>query len=134
MALKEELNALKPLFGTESPAFYERIKSIAETYSSEEDKKEIALFMDECIQETETGMTRLEELTIKMQLQEVSEIISLSWIAKKYFGKTKNWLYQRINGNTVNGKPCRFTSEEVETFNHALKDISQRIGSLSISY
>lgn len=134
MTLKQELQVLKPMFGTESEEFYERVRNLASTYTSEEDKAEIAEFMDECIRETEVGMTRLEELTIKIQLQEVSEIVSLSWIAKKYFGKTKNWLYQRINGNIVNGKPCRFTNEEIETFNHALKDISKKTGSLSISY
>jgi len=58
----------------------------------------------------------------------------LSFIAKHYFGKTKEWLYQRINGNVVNGKPCRFTAEELDRFNHALKDISQKIGSLRLSY
>lgn len=134
MTLKEELNTLRPLFGTESEEFYTRVEHISKTFTGEQDKKEISAFMDECLNSIEKEVDHLEEQCIKLQLQEVSEIISLSWIAKKYFGKTKNWLYQRINGNIVNGKPCRFTNEELETFNHALKDISQKIGSLSISY
>lgn len=133
MTLKEELNALRPFFGIESDEFYTRVEHISKTYTSEEDKKEISAFMDRCINNIEKDINHLEEQCIKLQLQEVSEIISLAWIAKKYFGKTKNWLYQRINGNVVNGKPCRFTNEEIEIFNNALKDISQKIGSLSLT-
>lgn len=31
-----------------------------------------------------------------------------------------------INGNLVNGKPARFTQEELQTFNNALQDISKK--------
>ena len=134
MTLKEELDALRPLMGTESGEFYSRVKHIADTYTSEGDKKMIADFMDECLNEISGEIAGMEERTIKLQLQNISEIISLSFIAKHYFGKTKEWLYQRINGNVVNGKPCRFTAEELDRFNHALKDISQKIGSLRLSY
>lgn len=134
MALNDELLALKPLLGTDAPDFYTKVKEISSRYNSDEDKKTIADFISEQLQSVDEKLDVLEEKAIKAQLQEISEIISLSWIAKKYFGKTKNWLYQRINENIVNGKPCRFTNEEIEIFNHALKDISQKIGSLSLSY
>lgn len=134
MALNDELLALKPLLGTDAPDFYTKVKEISSRYHSDEDKKTIADFISEQLQSVDEKLDVLEEKAIKAQLQEISEIISLSWIAKKYFGKTKNWLYQRINENIVNGKPCRFTNEEIEIFNHALKDISQKIGSLSLSY
>ena len=103
MTLKEELDALRPLMGTESGEFYSRVKHIAGTYTSEGDKKMIADFMDECLNEISSEIAGMEERTIKLQLQNISEIISLSFIAKHYFGKTKEWLYQRINGNVVNG-------------------------------
>ena len=134
MTLHEELKELKSLFGTESPKFEELAKRISSTYTSTEDKKEIEKFMDGLISDTRIEIDRLEENVIKLQLQEISEIISLSYLAKKYFGKTKSWLYQRINGNIVNGKPCKFTESELATLNNALKDISNKIGSLSISY
>lgn len=82
---------------------------------------------------TEETDQMLTEITIKAQLAEVSEIISLSYLAKHYFNRSKAWLYQRINGNTVNGRPCRFTPQEIETFNRALQDISKRIGSLTLT-
>lgn len=134
MALKDELLALKPLFGTESSEFNNRVKDIASRYTSEADKKVIADFISERLQNIDNGLDVIEETAIKIQLQEVAEIVSLSYLAKKYFNKSRAWLYQRLNGNIVNGKPARFTEEELRTFNNALQDISQKIGSLSISY
>jgi hypothetical protein len=75
----------------------------------------------------------IKETRIKAQLLEISNIVSLSYIAKKYFQKTRTWLYQKINGNKVNGKPACFTSEEIETFNLALQEISKKIGSTVVS-
>jgi hypothetical protein len=62
-----------------------------------------------------------------------TEILPLAYIAKNYFHKTRTWLYQRINGNLVNGKPAKFSKKEKEIFNQALKDISNRIGSINIA-
>ena len=134
MALKDELLALKPLLGTDSPEFYTKMREIAAKYNSEEDKKAIADFVSERLQNIDRKLDVIEESAIKLQLQEVAEIVSLSYLAKKYFNKSRSWLYQRLNGNLVNGKPARFTKEELQTFNNALQDISQKIGSLSISY
>ena len=133
MALKDELQALKPLLGTDSPEFYIKMREIAAKYNSEEDKKAITNFVSERLQNIEKKLDVLES-AINFQVQEVAEIGSLSYLAKKYFNKSRSWLYQRLNGNLVNGKPARFTQEELQTFNNALQDISKKIGSLSISY
>jgi hypothetical protein len=55
-----------------------------------------------------------------------------SYIARNYFKKSKNWIYQRVNGYQVNGKTSRFTDSEIEKFNFALQDISKRLGSIAI--
>ena len=73
-----------------------------------------------------------KELTVKEQLKDISEVVSLSYIAKKYFGKSRAWLYQRINGNVVRGQVYKLSPEEIDTLNFALHDISNKIGSLSI--
>lgn len=134
MTLKEELLTLKPLLGTDSPEFYDKVRDISSRYNSEEDKKVIADFVSERLQNIDKELDVIEENAIKLQLQEVAEIVSLSYLAKKYFNKSRAWLYQRLNGNIVNGKPARFTNEELQTFNNALQDISKKIGSLNISY
>lgn len=81
---------------------------------------------------TETN-ERAHDLIVKEQLKDILPVVSLSFIAREYFGKTKEWLYQRINGNTVNGKPARFTEEEVKTLNSALHDIAQKLLKISVS-
>ena len=49
---------------------------------------------------------------IREKLGNLPEIINLSAVARKCFGKSRTWLYQRINGNKVNGKPAYFTRAE----------------------
>lgn len=61
------------------------------------------------------------------QLEEVLNYISLSSVATDYFGKSKQWLYQRVKGYSVNGKPASFTEKEKEHFVSALLDISDKI-------
>ncbi|AFR35892.1 DUF5053 domain-containing protein [Riemerella anatipestifer] len=78
-------------------------------------------------------LSELKKLNVRNALDEVSDFISLSYVAEKYFGKTKSWLYQRINENTVNGKPAKFTEKEIETLNYALQDLSKKIGSVRIA-
>lgn len=72
-------------------------------------------------------------LKVKEQMSEISDIISMSYIAKTYFNKSKSWLSQRINGYDVNGKPAKFSPEEIDTLNSAFEDISKKIGALRVS-
>ena len=73
-------------------------------------------------------------LKVKEQLEKVSSIISMSYIAKNYFKKSKSWFSQRLNEFDVNGKPVKFTSDEIETLNFAISDISNKLGSFRVSY
>ena len=73
----------------------------------------------------------LDEISLKVELNDVSKMLSMSYIAEKYFGKTSQWLYQRINGNTVNGKPASFTPDERKKLANSLCDIGgliRRVG------
>ena len=70
---------------------------------------------------------RTEEL--RMQLKTLAPALSLGYIAKTYFGKSSTWLYQRLNGNVVNGKVAHFTCEEIKTFKAALADLGARLSS-----
>ena len=74
---------------------------------------------------------RVEELTVAEQMGEVTKIVSMAYIAQNYFGKTRSWLAQKLNGNTVDGKTAQFSTEELATLKFALSDISKKLGSLS---
>lgn len=105
---------------------------------TEEDKKLITEAVDEDFskihQEVEDCKDLSHRIEVRKRLEEVLPFISISKFAEVYFGKSASWLHQRINGNVVHGKPCRFTDEEVDIFNRALQDISKKLGSLNISY
>lgn len=136
-ALKEELELLKLLMNEPTPenieAFESKVLEIKANYPSNDDANTIADFILSCYQNINIGLENInQELTVRQQLEEVKEVISLSYIAKKYFGKSKQWLNNRINGCIVNGKPCKFTEEEKQQLNYAISDIGKRLGSIRI--
>lgn len=120
----------------------DEIKKLKEKYQNTENEKEIAaihsemnlLFTDnpdefadsllECIKESNK---KADELLLKQKLEDILPVISVSYLAKNYFKKTPQWFYQRLNGNSVNGKEAHFTHKELETLAIALKEIGQKL-------
>ena len=99
-----------------------------------EEKKEAGKIMRELMaKKREVRHVKRTDINIKERLSEIQNVISLSYIAKYYFGKDKSWLYHRINGTNINGKPAAFTNEELDTLANALKDISSKISETSLS-
>jgi len=106
------------------------IDDFCRQYEGNEDAK---LEIDRLLKKSvATAGKRIDDLSIKMQLQETAEMLNLSFIAKHYFHKTRGWLSQRINSHVVNGKPAKFTEKEMDTLNFALKDMGKKIGSISV--
>jgi hypothetical protein len=137
MKLNEELKKLKSYMGGKNDAaFREQADYIRANFTSESDQKTIDDFIASCLKKvsdkTEELIQEAESILVREQLKDVSEIISISYIAEKYFNKKRAWIYQKINGNMKNGKPAKFTDSEIKTFNFALQDISHKIGSLAI--
>lgn len=99
-----------------------------------EDEKLIATFVGARLSQLTADIEQLHEDATKLQLGEIGDMINLSYIAKKYFKKSRAWLSQRVNGNLVNGKPCRFTPAELDTFNAALRDMSERLANVVVKY
>lgn len=71
--------------------------------------------------------------TIAEQLGDINNMISKSYVARAYFGKSRYWLSQKLNGNIVNGKPAKFTPAELETLRGALRDMSEQLEKMSNS-
>lgn len=57
---------------------------------------------------------------------ELGDYLNKRTIAQEYFGKSREWLTQRIVGNIVNGKKAEFKPEEYERFAYALRDIAKQ--------
>lgn len=136
--LQKELEVLKQIMNSDNPAkvvdFQQKVDEINKLYPSESEGDIIADFVMQCYEEISSELDQVKnELTVRQQLADISGFISLSYIAKTYFGKSKQWLNNKINGCIVNGKPCKFTEDEKEKLNHALNDLSKKLGSIRIS-
>ncbi|MCL2651612.1 MAG: DUF5053 domain-containing protein [Candidatus Azobacteroides sp.] len=95
---------------------------------SEDEKKEVQRVFLECQDAViKEGRELIAELKLKNELEHVSKYVSMSYIAKNYFGKSRQWINNRIKGNLVNGKPAGFTSDELNQFSTALVNLSNEI-------
>lgn len=128
--MKQELEKLKEAYcATKSDKklaeIHRRMTALAESDSE--------LFTQTMVELARDTAERATEMVVKERLKEVLPALSMTYIAKTYFKKTSQWLYQRLNGNEVNGKPARFTPNELETLEFALKDISKKTGAIHFS-
>lgn len=118
--------------GIKDPASFEKELSKLEkkAHINADFKKELYREFKESL--GKTGET-IMQLSIRKQMESVLEIVSISYIAKTYFSKSRQWLHHRINGNIVNGKPATFTPGQLKTLQSALKDISKKIDAVRIA-
>lgn len=129
--LKDDLLKMDTLHGEELDAHLLEMKAL---YTKPEEKEAIRKHLDAELNAIGNRVDSLDKsITIREQMNEIIDLVPVSYIAKNYFGKSRAWLYQRINGYKVRGRVYSLNEKEVETFNRALKDISNKIGSLSVS-
>lgn len=125
-------NELKSLMGKTDKASEERRDEISlwlkENSANEEVKEAYNRFMTEGLAEVKSGVDKLRE-----QIDSRYDLLPISYIAQHYFGKSKAWLYQRLNGNKVRGKVYTLNDEQKDIFNSAVKDIARQIGSVQLS-
>lgn len=131
--MKTLTEKLQNLQGLGIDAFKKEFNKINTLHNSKEDKQIIEDFFKENAKKAiDENHKEISEISLKIKLQEVTEILSLSYIAKTYFKKSRQWFSQRLNNNIVNGTPAQFTTDEIKVLNIALQDISKKIGSISI--
>lgn len=136
--VQDILAEMRPLMGSLDVEERKKLNALEEELKAlqmtAEDKAIAKAWYEEGLEEIKKSIGHVEhELKIRNQLKEVADLLPLSYIAKNYFGKSAAWLYQRINGNKVRGKVYTLNREEIDTFNRALKEIGNKISSLSIT-
>jgi hypothetical protein len=95
---------------------------------TDSEKREFAsAFADAARADTQRIRKLYNEVTVRMKLEDILGIVSMAYIAKVYFHKSKSWFSQKLNGNLKNGEPSSFTEEELKTLSGALQDISVKI-------
>ena len=67
------------------------------------------------------------EISFLTQLDGIESLLNLTQFSKRYFGKTKSWLFQRLHGWNVHGRPAKFTESEKKKFSEALILLSEDI-------
>lgn len=98
---------------------------------SEEQKKEVCEAVNDDFKEINAEIEDIKKtVNIRKALEPVLELISISYLAKKYFNKTPQWFYQRMNGNKVNGKPASFSDAEIQRIYFAIQDISKQLSEI----
>ena len=135
--MEELLKELQEMSALKDDASLKKAREIRAKYNSPEEREFIIKYMNgelDCIEnEIKIVDAKLERmLSIKAQVKEISEIVSLKYIAKNYFGNSASWLSQRINGSPVRGKIYCLKESELDILNSAIQDIGKKLGSLSI--
>lgn len=100
---------------------------------TEEEKKEAGDIMRQLMAERrERRRLKRTDIDVRQRLKDVIDIVPLSYIAKNYFNRDKSWIYQRVNGSLVNGKPCAFTDDELKIFTDALREVGSKISDAAL--
>ncbi|WP_297975119.1 DUF5053 domain-containing protein [uncultured Bacteroides sp.] len=100
-----------------------RFRAFLQTLSPEDKKAFAQVFQNGARQSINEARDIVKAVEIRQTLEKVLPFASMSYIAQHYFGKTRQWLYQRINGSAVNGKPANFTIDELNTLSMALSEL-----------
>lgn len=129
--LQQELDELKARFMSlstpeEENAFKLEVEKFTAQKSPEERQVLARLFIAGAEEACENA-ERLFDDTLRMALDNIYDAISWSYIAKHYFGKSRSWLSQRINGLKIHNKEVQFTLEEKKKLMQALLDLSANI-------
>lgn len=64
---------------------------------------------------------------MKQQLSDILLDISWARLSINYFGKSRSWLHQKLDGKNSNGGAGGFTEDERAQLYGALVDLSNRI-------
>ena len=129
---KKKIAELRKLVGRTDENSKKRVDEIALWFKEHTDAESQRLF-DEFMEEGISEM-QVELEDIRHQIDdEAYRLLPISYIAKKYFGKSQSWLSQRINGTKVRGRVYTLTDEQKRIFNNAMQDLSEFFGSFRIA-
>ena len=68
-------------------------------------------------------LSKMEEL----KESDLLRVLNVSYIAERFFGRSRSWFSQKLNNHIKNGTPVSFTPEELETFRNALYTLAMEI-------
>ena len=133
--MEEMIKKLEEMIAAGDPATMDYLAEVVAQSTSPEDKARLDELAARLISESNESLDRveqaIEEHLLREQLGPLAEVLNMSYIARKYFGKSRSWLCQRLNGNSVNGRRVVLNDDERKTLNAALQDIGSQINSFT---
>ena len=98
------------------------VKEIFELAKSEE----VARMADKAISKFKSKYDIIE-----LRESEIFNVLNACYIAKRFFGKSRYWISQKLNHNIKNGRAATFTPEEYAKLKHAIETIALELQALS---
>lgn len=105
----------------------ELIKEIIERAESEEGQR----LADETFARLKNGEVAPDKVVIDLKREDISKVLKVSYIAERFFGRSRSWLCHKLNNDLVNGKRDGFTIDERKKLKEALDTIAYEIQTLS---
>ncbi|MCM1320260.1 MAG: DUF5053 domain-containing protein [Muribaculaceae bacterium] len=72
-----------------------------------------------------------DKLVLDLKREDIMKVLKVSYIAERFFGRSRSWLCHKLNSDLVNGKREGFTPAEREKLKSALDTIACEIQILS---
>lgn len=133
--MKDRIEKWKQMEAAGDPAATEYLKEITAQAKAEGKIQEMNEALQFLIASADRHLDNVEksirDYTIHERMGSLTEVINLAYIARHYFDRTRQWLYQLLKGQTVNGKPAAFTDAEEATFIKALQDIGMQLATFT---
>lgn len=103
----------------ENEPFVKEILELAQT-------DEVAKMADERIE-----AFKRDYHVIDLKEADIFDVLNASYIAKRFFGKSRFWISQKLNHNVKNGKEANFTPAEYQQLKKAIETIALELQALS---
>lgn len=110
---------MKDLENLENDQFVKEIFELAQT-------EEVQKMADEAI-----ANFKREYNPVELKEQDIFKVLNASYIAERFFGKSRYWISQKLNHNIKNGKEAKFTPDEYVKLKNALETIAMELQELS---
>jgi hypothetical protein len=124
---KEEFASLRNKSEEEKKEFDARFRNFIRSKSPEEKKQLASVFAESAKEETIKAKNLINCVNIRLKLDGILDVVSMSYIAETYFNKSRSWFIQRLNNNSVNGVQVSFSEDELNILSRALDEISTKI-------
>lgn len=105
----------------------ELVKEIMERAESEEGQR----LADDVLARLKNGEGAPDKVVVDLKREDISKVLKVSYIAERFFGRSRSWLCHKLNNDIVNGKREGFTIEERKKLKDALDTIAYEIQILS---